>query len=198
MTHNPTLAKVYDLALLPTERLGVRRLRHRLVSDLTGRVIEVAIGTGLDLPHYRPGAEVHGIDPDCHMLEKARKRVRTAPVRVHLYRADAHRLPFDDGTFDVAVIGFALCTVARPETAIAEAGRVITPAGRIRFLEHVRSPRQRRARWQDRIAPTWERVAGGCRLNQDTLAVFDAAGFRVERLWSSAKGGVVSGEARQV
>jgi ubiquinone/menaquinone biosynthesis C-methylase UbiE len=196
MTHNPTLAKVYDLALLPSERLGVRRLRDRLASDLSGRVIEVAVGTGLNLPHYPPTAIVHGVDPDPHMLQKASKRALQAPAAIHLYRGDAHRLSFVDGSFDFAVIGFALCTVTRPEAALREAGRVIAPKGHIRFLEHVRSPRDRRARWQDRLAPAWERFAGGCRLNQDTLAILEAAGFRVERLWRSTKGGVVSSEAR--
>lgn len=196
MTHNRTLAKVYDLALLPSERFGVRRLRDRLVSDLAGRVVEVGVGTGLNLPHYPPAATVHAVDPDPHMLQKAARRTGDAPASIHLYRGDAHCLPFVDDSFDVAVIGFTLCTVARPEAALREAARVLTAEGHIRFLEHVRSPGNRRARWQDRIAPAWERVAGGCRLNQDTLAILEASGLQVQRLWRSTKGGVVSGEAR--
>ena len=196
MTHNPTLAKVYDLALLPTEHLGVRRLRDRLVADLTGRIIEIGVGTGLNLPHYATGTAVHAVDPDPHMVAKAARRAQTAAASIRLYRADAHCLPFVAGSFDVAVIGFALCTVAKPDAAVHEAGRVIAPDGHIRFLEHVRSPRDRRARWQDRLAPIWERCAGGCRVNQDTLAILEADGLRVERLWRSSKGGVISGEAR--
>ena len=197
MTHNPTLAKVYDLALLPSERLGVRRLRDRLASDLSGRVIEVAVGTGLNLPHYPPTAIVHGVDPDPHMLQKASKRALQAPAAIHLYRGDAP--PPVVRRRQLRLCGDRLRAVyGHPTRGSPTRSGVASSHRRGTSASWSTSARlgDRRARWQDRLAPAWERFAGGCRLNQDTLAILEAAGFRVERLWRSTKGGVVSSEAR--
>jgi ubiquinone/menaquinone biosynthesis C-methylase UbiE len=195
--HHPLLARFYDIALYPAERFGGRRLRRRLVADLHGNVIEVAIGTGLDLPFYAGPESVCGVDPDPHMLERAASRASRADVPVHLVRGDAHDLPFEDGSFDAAVLGFALCTIPDPVRALDEAHRVVRSGGMLRFLEHVRSPRERTAKWQDRVAPAWHRVAGGCRLNQPTGEILETTRWSVETLWRSDGGSVIAGEARR-
>jgi ubiquinone/menaquinone biosynthesis C-methylase UbiE len=195
--HHPLIARLYDIALYPAERLGGRRLRRRLVADLHGRVIEVAIGTGLDLPFYAGPGSVCGVDPDPHMLERAASRASRAHVPVDLVRGDAHDLPFGDDSFDVAVFGFALCTIPDPVRALDEAHRVVRSDGTLRFLEHVRSPRERTAKWQDRAAPTWYRLAGGCRLNQPTGEILESTRWSVETVWRSDGGSVIAGEARR-
>ena len=194
---HPLIARFYDLALYPAERLGGRRLRRQLVDGLRGNVVEVAVGTGLSLPFYSGPARVCGVDPDPHMLTRALSRAAAASVPVRLVRGDAHHLPFADGTFDAAVLGFALCTIPDPVRALDEAHRVVRGDGVLRFLEHVRSPNERAARWQDRAAPAWYRFAGGCRLNQPTGEILESTRWDTQTLWRSGGGMVIAGEARR-
>jgi ubiquinone/menaquinone biosynthesis C-methylase UbiE len=194
---HPLIARLYDLALYPAERLGGRRLRRRLVDGLRGNVVEVAVGTGLNLPFYVGPESVCGVDPDPHMLERATSRASRADVPIRLVRGDAHHLPFADGTFDAAVLGFALCTIPDPVRALEEAHRVVRRDGVLRFLEHVRSPHERTAAWQDRAAPVWYRFAGGCRLNQPTGEILESTRWETQTLWRSGGGLVIAGEARR-
>ncbi len=196
--HHPILANVYDIVLHPTEVMGVRRLRARLVKGLDGSILEIGVGTGLNLPHYAHEVILHVIDPDPSMLARASRRGARAPIPVHLYLADAHHLPFADGAFDAAVIGFALCTIPDPELALREAHRVVRPGGTLRFLEHVRSKQRRTAQWQDRLSPVWFRVAGGCRLNQETAGILEDSHWEVETLWRSDGGSVIAGQAVRI
>jgi ubiquinone/menaquinone biosynthesis C-methylase UbiE len=193
--HHPLLASVYNLVMLPGERFGMQRQRQRLVDGISGRVLEVGVGTGLNLPWYPSTALVDGVDIDPHMLRRAERKARQAVAAVALHEADVHDLPFADDTFDHAVVGLALCTIPRPAAALGEVRRVLGEGGTLHFLEHVRSPRARVARWQDRITPLWGRVAGGCRPNQDTRRVIEDAGFEMVRLWRSDGGGLIQGTA---
>jgi len=196
--HHPIFASVYDIVLRPTEWMGVRRLRARLVEGLDGTILEIGVGTGLNLPHYANRPTLHGIDLDPSMLARASRRGAGAPMPVHLYQADAHHLPFNDGAFDAAVIGFALCTIPDPELALREAHRVVRPGGTLRFLEHVRSNQRRAAQWQDRLAPVWFKVAGGCRLNQETAGILEESQWDVKTLWRSDGGSVIAGRAVRI
>lgn len=193
--HHPLLARVYDAALWPAERMGMRARRDRLVGRVGGRVIEIAVGTGLNLPHYPATAVVDAVEIDRHMLAGARRRAAGAICTVRLQVADATRLPFDDDVFDAVVIGLGLCTISPPEQALAEARRVSKPGAPLHFLEHVRSPSPIRSRWQDLVAPAWSRVAGGCRLNQDTVALVEEAGYRIESIHATSRGTLVQGVA---
>ena len=193
--HHPFLASVYNLVMLPGERFGMQHQRQRLVDGVTGRVLEIGVGTGLNLPWYPSTALVDAVDVDPHMLRRAEGKAREAIAAVALHEADVHDLPFADGTFDHAVAGLALCTVPRPVEALREVKRVLAPGGALHFLEHVRSPRPSLGKWQDRIAPLWGRVAGGCRPNQATQRVIEDAGFEIARLWTSDRGGLIQGTA---
>jgi ubiquinone/menaquinone biosynthesis C-methylase UbiE len=196
--NHPLLAKVYDTVLAPTEWLGVRDQRRRLLDGLGGRLIELAAGTGLNVPFYpSAAAEIHAVEPDRHMLVRLRSKAeaRRPAAPVFFYQADAQHLPFADGVFDAAVITFALCTIPDPVRALDEAHRVVRPGGLLRFLEHVRSPGDRAARWQDRIAPMWSRVSGGCRLNQPTDVILGGTRWDVDTMWRSGGGSVVAGQA---
>lgn len=194
--NHPLLAKIYDTVLAPTERMGVRDQRRRLMDGLTGRIVEIGAGTGLNVPLYPTTAdEVHALEPDRHMVDRLAAKAGDAPVRLFLYRADAHDLPFSDGVFDAAIITFALCTIPRPEQALDEAHRVVRPGGTLRFLEHIRSPNARTARWQDRISPVWGKLSGGCRLNQPTVEILEATHWEIDEVWRSGGGFVAAGQA---
>lgn len=194
--NHPLLAKIYDTVLGPTERLGVRDQRRRLMDGLGGRVVEIGAGTGLNVSLYPSSAdEIHAVEPDQHMVDRLVKKAGDSPVPLFLYRGDAHSLPFSDGVFDAAIITFALCTIPDPERALDEAHRVVRSGGTLRFLEHIRSPSARTARLQDRINTLWGKVSGGCRLNQPTVEILEATHWEVDEVWRASGGFVAAGQA---
>ena len=188
-------ARIYDLFMVPQERFGLRRQRARLCSDAAGRVLEIAIGTGLNVPHYKEAGTVIGIDNNIAMLRRAIRRTWETKTSVDLLVADARSLPFPDDSFDSIVVGLSLCTIPEPAITLRELGRVATADARLRFLEHVRSGKPATARRQDRFAPLWERVSGGCRVNQDTVALINQSAWSIEEVWASDSGGLVQGTA---
>ena len=193
---SPLLAKAYDAVLAPAEWMGTRDQRRRLMDGLSGRVVEVGAGTGLNVPLYPTTAhEVHAVEPDQHMLERLRSKADGSDTRLYLYRADAHHLPFADGVFDAAIVTFALCTIPDPKRALDEAHRVVRRGGGLRFLEHVRSQKNWTAGWQDRATPLWGRISGGCRLNQPTVEILEATRWELDDVWRSGRGSVVAGQA---
>jgi ubiquinone/menaquinone biosynthesis C-methylase UbiE len=185
---HPVMAAVYDAIMAPQDWFGLRKQRLRLAAAATGRVVEVGAGTGWNLPLYRNAAEVVAVEPDPHMLRRARKRVGKSPAPTRLVEADGQDLPFGDGEFDSAVVSLSLCTIPDPAAALAEIHRVLRPGGTLVFLEHTRSPKPRAARLQDRVTPVWRRVAGGCHPNRPSVDTIRDAGFEVAKLWRSGKG----------
>ena len=186
-------ARIYDLFMVPNDRFGLGHQRTRLCGEATGRVLEIGIGTGLNLSHYRNAESVVGVDVHRGMLHRAIRRTWETEVPVRLVAADARRLPFPDASFDTVVVGFSLCTIADPAEALHELSRVAVPNGTLRFLEHVRSTRATTARLQDLFAKAWETVSGGCRANQDTEALLAASPWSIDDMWSS--GGLIQGTA---
>jgi ubiquinone/menaquinone biosynthesis C-methylase UbiE len=181
--HSPEkhwFARLYDPLMAPVEWLGLRNIRRAVVSDAEGLVLEVGAGTGLNLPHYRWARRVMATDVDPAMLRQARAKAGRAGVPVTLLVADAHALPFRDGAFDTIVATCVCCSVPDPEAAFREFRRVLRPKGEVRLFEHVRAPSPRIARFQDRLTPSWSRIAGGCHLNRDTLFSAQQAGFSAE------------------
>jgi ubiquinone/menaquinone biosynthesis C-methylase UbiE len=193
--HHPLLARIYDVVMMPNERMGIRRQRGHLCRLATGTVLEVGVGTGLNLPHYERAKEVIAIDADPHWLRRAHKRAVEAIVPVTLMQANAEQLPFRDNTFHTVVIGLTLCTIRQPQAALAEARRVADEGGELHFLEHVRSPRSWVGKIEDVIAPVWGKVAGGCRPNQDTVRLIEDSGWEITKLWTASHGGLVQGTA---
>lgn len=188
-------ARVYDLFMVPQDRFGLRHQRASLCGDAAGRVLEVAIGTGLNIPHYEAATNVVGIDHDLGMLRRAIRRTWESRVPIELVVADAHTLPFPVGAFDSIVIGLSLCTIPDPSQALDELSRVAAPGARLHFLEHVRSGKESLARLQDRFAPAWERLSGGCRANQDTVGLIEGSAWSMDDLWVSDTGGLIQGTA---
>lgn len=188
-------ARVYDLFMVPQDRFGLSHQRARLCAEATGSVLEVAIGTGLNVPHYVNATTVVGIDNEPAMLRRAIRRTWETEIPVELVVADARALPFPDGSFDSIVVGLSLCTIPDPNATLRELHRVAGPHGKLRFLEHVRSGKPATARRQDRFAPFWEKVSGGCRANQDTVSLIEQSLWTIDDMWSSDGGGLIQGTA---
>jgi ubiquinone/menaquinone biosynthesis C-methylase UbiE len=171
--------RLYDRLVTGCDRAGFGERRARLVGALEGDVLEIGAGTGLNLAHYGPSARVVALEPDRRYARRLRTRGLHAAAEVVVVEQRAESLPFEDASFDHAVTTLALCSIADLEAALAEIRRVLRPAGRLHFLEHVRGT-GRLARWQDRLTPLQRRLADGCHLNRDTAAALERSGLRIE------------------
>ena len=157
--------------------------RQRVIAAAEGRVLEVGIGSGLNLPLYRPSvSSVIGLEPSPELLRMARRRAATAPVPVELLEASAEAVPLDAASIDTVVTTWTLCTIPDAHRALAEMRRVLKPRGALLFVEHGRAPEPGVARWQDRLDPLWRRVAGGCHLNRKIDDLISNSGFRLDAL----------------
>ena len=184
-------AAVYDAVMWPFERAAGGAWRRRLAAAARGRVLEIGAGTGAQLSWYAPGARVTALEPDESMRARLRRRAARARAVVEVAGGRAEALPFAAASFDTAVSAFALCTVADPAAALAELRRVLTPGGRLLLLEHVHLPWEPGRSLQSLAAPAWEAVAGGCRLDRDTLRTAVQAGFTVVRRRSHVAGWIL-------
>lgn len=189
-------AAVYDAAMWPFERAAVGGWRRRLAARARERVLEIGTGTGAQLRWYAPGAAVTALEPDAAMRERARRRAARAAARVTVVDGRAEELPFADASFDVAVSAFALCTVADPAAALAELRRVLVPGGALLLLEHVHLHWEPGRGLQSRAAPAWAAVAGGCRLDRDTVRFAREAGFIVLQECAHVAGWIVEASLR--
>ena len=167
---------LYDAICALCEATGLGRWRHWLVSGARGRTLDVGCGTGRNLPLAPAGVTMIGLDPSEEVLRRARRRAPGIP----LVRGSAEALPFRTGSFDTVLSALVFCSVPDALRGLEEIRRVLRPGGRLRMLEHVRSDRPWKARFQDRVAPLWLRVSGGCHPNRDTEATVTAAGFEIE------------------
>jgi ubiquinone/menaquinone biosynthesis C-methylase UbiE len=154
--------------------------RQRTIETARGLVLEVGVGSGLNLPFYGPAvARVFGLDPFPELLRLASKRSADTVVPVSLLRGSAEHLPFADAVFDTIVMTWTLCSIPNPIAALTEMRRVLRPGGRLIFVEHGLSPEIRTARWQQRLTPYWKRISGGCHLDRETDDLIRAAGFQI-------------------
>ena len=179
--HHPIFARLFawGASNAPAEQLEHRR---RVLEGLSGRVIEVGAGNGLNFPHYPATVtEVLAVEPEAYLRGKAEEAAAQASVPVRVVDGVADSLPAEAGSFDAGVASLVLCSVPDPAVALAELRRVIRPGGELRFYEHVRAKDARHARSQDRINRLWPHFSGGCHPNRDTPASIEAAGFEIER-----------------
>lgn len=159
--------------------------RKQTIAMARGKVLEIGVGTGANLPFYSNAVEsVIGIEPDEAMLEKARGFLQKHPVgiTVDLQIGDAHKLNFPNQHFDTVIMCLVLCTIPDAERALREAWRVLKPDGKLIFLEHVRAFTPGLARAQDIVTPMWKHLGCGCHLNRDTESAISKAGFRFEQI----------------
>lgn len=162
----------------------IARQRAKVVPQAVGDVVEIGIGSGLNLPFYDADAvrSVTGIDPDERLWDRAAARVRACAFPVRRLDLSGESLPLDTASADTVVVTYTLCTIPDPVAALREMARVLKPGGRILFTEHGRAPDASVARWQARIDPVWRRLAGGCHSGRDTPALFRAAGLELDQL----------------
>jgi SAM-dependent methyltransferase len=162
--------------------------RTRLVPLARGRVLEVGFGSGLNRPFYSPGVEkLYGLDPSRELWRLARRRIDVARVPFEFIPATAETIPLPDASVDDVVMTWTACSIPDVRRALREMWRVLTPGGRLVFVEHGHSPDVAVAQWQDRFNPVWTRVAGGCNLNRRIDDLIGGAGFdtsRIERGYS--------------
>jgi len=157
----------------------VARQRRAVIPRAHGRVLEVGIGTGLNLPFYERGRvqQLVGVDPALQMHALARRRSARVGLPADLRAISADRLDVPDAHFDCVVCTYTLCSVPDPLAALAEMRRVLRPGGKLLIAEHGLAPDAAVARWQARIEPHWSRMAGGCHLQRNVPRLLDQAGF---------------------
>jgi ubiquinone/menaquinone biosynthesis C-methylase UbiE len=157
--------------------------RRRVIGAADGRVLEVGIGSGLNLPLYgRSVRTVIGLEPSPELLRLARARATAASVPIELLEASAEAVPLNNASIDTVVTTWTLCTIPNAAVALAELRRVLRPGGALLFVEHGRAPEPGVARWQDRLDPLWRRAAGGCHLNRKIDDLISDGGFQIDTL----------------
>lgn len=173
-------AKTYDRSVGCAERLAVGDFRARFGAALRGTTLEIAVGSGLNLPYYTPAVtSATGIDLSTGMLAEARRRATALGLSIDLREGDAEALEFPDASFDTVAISLALCTVPRPEVALREMARVCKPDGQVIFLEHVLSPIWPIALLERLFSPLQERFIG-CHLDRVSLDLARESGFEID------------------
>jgi ubiquinone/menaquinone biosynthesis C-methylase UbiE len=175
------LPRLIDVAMRNKE---TTRLRSVWIPQACGDVLEVGIGSGLNLRFYSSHVQrVYGFDPSIELQRMARKQAETGPTPVEFVSQSAEEpLPLADASIDTVVLTWTLCSIPNPPKALQEMKRVLRPSGRMIFLEHGRSPDPGVAVWQDRLTPGWKRIGGGCHLNRKVDELITAAGFQITEL----------------
>lgn len=181
---HPLFARVYPALAPRMDAGGLAELRVELLADLSGDVVEVGCGNGMNFQHYPDAVTaVHAVEPEPHLRALARTAAAVTRVPITVTAGTGDALPLDDQSMDAAVLCMVLCSVPDPVTSVEEIRRVVRPGGALVFLEHCASHRPGIARFQ-RVADAtvWPRIAGGCHLGRDTLAALRAGGFVVEQV----------------
>jgi ubiquinone/menaquinone biosynthesis C-methylase UbiE len=197
-------ARMYQRSAQTAERSGATEHRHRLLGGLSGTVLELGAGHGLNFPHYPADVtEVVAIEPEPTLRAKATETAATAAVRVCVLAGTANELPIEDQTMDAAVANLMLCSVPDQDLALAELYRVVRPGGELRFYEHVipnGQPKRLLLQVADRRG-IWPRIAGGCHPARDTTAAIDRSGFEIQTseriMFASSRGAVDPVRTRQ-
>ena len=176
LVKNPLFARLFTCLGARKEERGNRELRRELVAGLSGRVLEVGAGTGLNFPHYPATvAELVAVEPEPYLRARAEAAASGAPVPVRVADGTAADLPAADGEFDAIVVSGLLCSVRDVPAALAEFTRVLRPGGQLRFYEHVRSRDRLFGRYQQAADLAWPHLMGGCHVQRDTQAAIGQA-----------------------
>ncbi|MBH0097186.1 class I SAM-dependent methyltransferase [Psychrobacter sp. NZS113] len=185
---------------------NVMKARSQIVPKALGEVLEVGIGSGLNLQFYdaKRVTSIVGIDPAAQMQMLARKRASDISIPVEVIAVDVQGIHADTDRFDTILMTFTLCSIDDPVSALQEMARVLKPDGRLLFCEHGLAPDLSVERWQHRLTPFWKPMAGGCHLDRDIPALIRAGGFVIDELSEAYLPGprpmsyVYSGVAAQV
>jgi ubiquinone/menaquinone biosynthesis C-methylase UbiE len=176
------LPRIIDLAMSNPE---TRRPRAVWIPQAHGQVLQVGIGSGLNLEFYSTEVErIYGVDPSIGFRRMARKRLGSIEVEF-LSQSAEEPLPLADASIDTVVLTWTLCSIAEPQKALQEMKRVLKASGTLIFVEHGRSPDPGVAVWQDRLTPIWKRIGGGCHLNRKIDEIIKDSGFQISELTTS-------------
>lgn len=157
--------------------------RATLIPLASGVVLEIGIGSALNVPYYAPGIDrLYGVDPSLELWRIGRRRVQGARFPVEFLACSAERIPLGGAQIDTVVSTWTLCTIPEPAVALAEVRRVLRPEGQLIFIEHGLAPDSGVRAWQDRLTPLWKRVAGGCHMNRSIDRLLAETGFRLVRI----------------
>lgn len=160
-----------------------RRLRTDLLAHVHSEVLELGIGTGLNLPHYpKTITWLHAVDPANLLPNIVTERGASQSFPIRIQRVTAESLPYEDQSFDFVVSTWTLCTIPNPARALQEVRRVLKPTGQFLFLEHGRSEDEKVAKWQDRLNPIQNIIGCGCNLNRRIDQLIKQAGLRIMNL----------------
>lgn len=162
----------------------IMKQRRKVVPRARGQVLEIGIGSGLNLACYDVDRvdKVWGLDPSPELGRVAARRARATSLDVELLQLSSEEIPVDDRRFDTVLVTYTLCTIPDVSKALGEMHRVLKSDGELIFCEHGSAPDARVARWQDRINPYWKKIAGGCNLNRRIPDLIASAGFDVGSL----------------
>jgi ubiquinone/menaquinone biosynthesis C-methylase UbiE len=157
--------------------------RARVLSGATGRVLEIGIGSGLNLPFYGPGVQqIIGIEPSPRLLKMACDARSGSTTALDLIEGTAEAIPIEDASIDTVVTTWTMCSIPNVSGALAEMRRTLRAEGQLLFVEHGRAPEVRVQQWQDLLTPAWKRLSGGCHLNRPIEDLIRQSGFQLERL----------------
>jgi ubiquinone/menaquinone biosynthesis C-methylase UbiE len=162
----------------------IMRQREKVVPRARGRVLEIGIGSGLNLPYYDSAkvSKVWGLDPSPEMTQMARRAAASLPFEVEFIGLPGDEIPLEDNSVDTVVVTYTLCTISDTTPALRQISRVLRPGGELIFCEHGAAPDASVRRWQDRLNPIWKRLGGGCNLNRPIPTIIEAGGFRIKSL----------------
>jgi len=175
------LPRVIDLAM---RNKDTARLRAEWVSQACGEVLEIGIGSGLNLPFYSSQVQhVYGVDPSVELQRMAHKRAVAQPIKVDFLSQSAEEpVPLSNASIDTVVVTWTLCSIPNPSRALQQAKRLLKPSGRLIFVEHGCSNDPGIATWQERLTPLWKRIGGGCHLDRKIDDLVIGAGFHIIEL----------------
>ena len=184
------IAAAYDRFILPhlihlaCGNEAIERQRGKVVPHATGRVLEIGMGSGLNLAHYDPGKVdlLWGLEPSEGMRRKALRRVEASPIDVRWLDLPAEEIPLEEHSVDTVVLTYSLCTIPGWRQALEQMRRVLKPDGRLLIAEHGKATDAAVHRWQQRLEPIWKPIAGGCHLTRDIPALVEAGGFSIETM----------------
>ncbi len=177
---------LYDKYLLPRlvhltcgQKPNMRQ-RQKVVPLASGKVLEIGIGSGLNIPLYDAAKVDHlwGLDPSAEMWAIAQKNARDNHIDAEFIQSGAESIPLDDNCVDSVLVTYTLCTIPDAQKALSEIKRVLKPSGRLIFCEHGKAPDIAVERWQNRLNPVWKRLAGGCHLNRAIPQLLEQSGFK--------------------
>ncbi len=162
----------------------IMRQREKIVPRASGTVLEIGVGTGLNLRYYDPAQvdKVIGLDPSEASWEIARRNNPSLPFDLEFVGLPGEAIPLEDDSVDTVMVTYSLCTIPDPATALAGMRRVLKPNGKLYFCEHGKAPDANVCKWQDRVNPLWRKMAGGCNLNRPIPTLLRDAGFELSNL----------------